>query len=121
MGRWQLPGSIAVAACLLIAGCHRTTGARQDGGDPVPSSAPYAAQCGQWLALSPADKELALLRRYSVDISVGVVYASKAPIPHYVIHMTPATTAAGIADVDAGCNGEPGELPCGIDADVRQH
>ena len=36
-----------------------------------------------------------------------MVYASKAPIPHYVIHMTPATTAAGIADVDAGCNGEP--------------
>ena len=69
MGRWQLPGSIAVAACVLIAGCHRSTGARQDGGDPVPSSAPYAAQCGQWLALSPADKELALLH-HTASISV---------------------------------------------------
>jgi hypothetical protein len=90
VARWQLPGSIAVAACVLIAGCHRSTGARQDGGDVVPSSAPYAAQCGQWLALSPADKKLALLRLYSVDISVGVVYGSSRPTSLW--HRCPCST-----------------------------
>ena len=98
---------LVAALCGLALTACKSGSSRTSKGDVVPSSAPYTAQCGQWFALTTADKKLALLRLYIVDISTFVVYASQAPIPHYVIHMTPATTAAGIADVDGGCTGVP--------------
>ena len=82
----------------------------------MPSSAPYTANCGEWLALSAADKKLALLRLYRVYIDNYVVFASAAPIPHYIINMTAASSSAGVAEVDAYCQGKPpdwlmGSLP----------
>jgi hypothetical protein len=117
VGMSRLPGWAAVAACLLVAGCHGATGARAPAdGDVVPSSAPYTANCGEWSALSVADKKLALLRLYRVYIDNYVVFASAAPIPHYIIHMTAASNSAGVAEVDAYCHGKPtdwlmGSLP----------